>query len=203
MQNISNFKKMMLQTSLITAIFFLTLSFSTRQKPGVSLNAGRSLSEANVRTYNKENDAQFLVKAAEINLEEIELGQLAQQKSMMIDVRELGKMMEKDHSQSMNDLTALARKKLITIPATPTPAAEEAYKKLINKSETTFDKEYCTMMISGHKDAIAMFEKESRESNDADIRQWATETLPHLHMHLEHAIACQSKCEKMQTAGGN
>jgi len=187
----------MLQASLITAVFFLCLSFSTLQKPEVASKAGRGLSEATARTSGKEKDAQFLAKAAEINLEEIELGQLAQQKSTMTDVKELGKMMETDHHQSMNELIALADKKTIILPTSPTREAQEAYTKLAHKSEATFDRSYCDRMVNGHKEAIALFEKESKESNDADIRKWATETLPHLHIHLEHALACQSKCEKM------
>ena len=53
------------------------------------------------------------------------------------------------------------------------------------------------MMIAGHKGAIALFEKESTEAADTDIRQMAIATLPILHKHLDHAVACQKECEKM------
>jgi putative membrane protein len=188
MKNINRGKTMTLQAGLSIVIFFGSVSFITHQ---------HGQNEIKHPTFSKEKDTQFLVKAAQINLEEIQLGQLAQQKSVMMDVKELGQMMEKDHRQSLSDLTALAKKKSIAIPTTPTRNAQEAYKKLVNKTEAAFDKDYCNMMVSGHKDAIAMFEKESKESDDAEIKQFVTETLPHLRMHLEHAISCQKKCEKM------
>jgi hypothetical protein len=36
------------------------------------------------------------------------------------------------------------------------------------------------MMVSGHKDAIATFEKASTDCNETDIKNWATATLPEL-----------------------
>jgi len=66
---------------------------------------------SNLRRQNKsllvttvvKTGAQFLVRAAEIDLEEIQVGQLAQKKSTMIDVQELGKMMETEHTKSLSD----------------------------------------------------------------------------------------------------
>jgi putative membrane protein len=147
---------------------------------------------------NTEKDAQFLVNAAEINLEEIKLGQLAQQKGTMADVKALGKMMEQAHTTAMIETDTLAKKMLITIPASPTENALDAYKKLNNKSGTAFDKAYCDMMVSGHKDAISLFEKASTGLNNADIKQWAAAMLPELRTHLQHAVECQKKCETMK-----
>lgn len=152
--------------------------------------------EAKFDDTKREKDAQFLVNAAEINLEEIALGQLAQNTSMMTDVKELGKMMESAHSKSLNDLKALAKKKIITIPTSATDDAKDAYEKLSSKSGSDFDNKYCDMMVKGHKDAISVFEKASTESNDAEIKDWAASMLPELRKHLDHAITCQKKCEK-------
>lgn len=73
----------------------------------------------------------------------------------------------------------------------------KAYKKLNDKSRNDFDKAYCEMMVSGHKDAIALFEKASTEATDSDIKAWAAATLPTLRAHLDHALTCQKNIEKM------
>lgn len=146
---------------------------------------------------NKEFDSQFLVNAAEVNLEEIQLSQLAQQKCTMTEVKELGVMMEKAHTKASTDLTDLASKKMITIPTSLTDNGKNAYEKLNNKKGTNFDKEYCDMMVKGHKDAIDMFEKAETKCTDPDIKQWASNMLPELRTHLDHAITCQKKCENM------
>ena len=45
--------------------------------------------------------SKILVNAAEINLEEIQLGQLAQKYSLNADVKSLGKMMETEHAKKL------------------------------------------------------------------------------------------------------
>jgi hypothetical protein len=52
------------------------------------------------------------------------------------------------------------------------------------------------MMVKGHTMAIDLFEKESVDTGDTDTRQMAITTLPTLHMHLNHALACQKECDK-------
>jgi len=179
----------MLKAALVAVVIIGTASFSPPDKTrNTKLNSTESVLA---------KDAQFLVHAAEINMEEVLLGQLAQKKSKMQDVKELGQMMEEAHTQSMSSLAALAKKKKINVPTMPTHGAKDAYKKLDAKSESDFNKAYCEMMVDGHKDAIAMFEKAAVECTDEDIKNWATTTLPVLRTHLDHSIACQKKCETM------
>ena len=210
MKTITNFKTGMLHATLITATLFGVTSCNNnkpKDTKDVAMehndakfdNNGISNNNNNNGNNNsdiKEKDTKFLVKAAEINLDEIQLGQLAQKSSRVKEVKDLGKMMEEAHTKSMKDLTALANKKMITIPSSPTDKAKDDYKKLSNTSGLDFDKKYTDMMVKGHKDAIDLFEKASKDSEDTEIRDWATSTLPALRMHLDHAMNCQKKLEK-------
>ena len=196
MKNITRLKTELLQITLVMATVLSISSCNDNQKLENSQFLAEKANEDKFDTTAKAKDAEFLVQAAEINLEEIQLGQLAQQKSKCADIKELGKMMEVQHSQCFIDLTALAHKESITIPTAPNNNVEDAYKMLSNKSGADFDTTYCNMMVKGHKRAIAMFEKESVESNNTNIKQWAAETLPNLGIHLDHALACQKKCKK-------
>ncbi len=74
---------------------------------------------------------------------------------------------------------------------------KEAYKSLNKKSENDFDKAYADMMVSGHKDAIAIFEKASTDCNDTDIKKLGKQLLSDLRTHLDHSIDCQKKCAKI------
>lgn len=140
-------------------------------------------------------DAQFLLKVSKINKMEIKLGQLAEQNGTMVEVKDLGKMMEQDHIKAQEDLTALASKKSITLPDAADEDAQQAYNTLCVKAGNNFDKAFCDMMVNGHKDAINLFQKESTDAKDADIRQFAASTLPTLQKHLSHALDCQNKCK--------
>ena len=137
------------------------------------------------------------MEAAEINMEEIQLGQLSQSKSKNAEIIALGKMMEDAHTKAMNDLKSLAGKKQVTIPTTLTEDGQDAYKKMSDKSGKDFDKEYCDMMVKGHKKAIDKFEKAAEDSQDADIKVWAASMLPNLRTHLDHAIMSDEKMKKM------
>lgn len=145
-----------------------------------------------------EKDANFLVEAAAINLEEIKLGELAQQKGMMDDTKELGKMMVKEHTAAMKDLKKLADSKSITIPEVLTEDGQDAYDDLNEETGKDFDKEYCSMMVRGHKSAIRKFENASSNAEDPDIRNWATSMLPALRAHLENSNICKEKCKAMK-----
>ncbi|MDB5283360.1 MAG: hypothetical protein JWO06_2435 [Bacteroidota bacterium] len=160
-------------------IFFLmTLIAASLITPSCSNNNPATGDSAKAATT--ENNAQFLVDAASINLEEIQLGQLAQQLGSTADVKALGKMMEDAHAKSLKEVTALAKKKLVTIPDSATAKAQTAYAELSKKSGNDFDKAYCDMMIEGHKNAIKTFEKESADSRDGELKNWATDALPDL-----------------------
>ena len=194
MKNSTPFKKDFFKLSLVAVTLFGASCSSPKAEDTKEVAIEHN--EAKFDSTNNEKDAKFLVNVAEINLEEIKLGQLAKQMGRTEHVKELGQMMDAAHTKCMSSLVTLAASKSITIPTTPTENTLNAYKTLNEKSGADFDLAYCNMMVSGHKDAIAMFEKESNESTDADIKQWATDVLPELRMHLDHALTCQKENEK-------
>ncbi len=191
-----NYKSAVLQATLIIVIVF-GASSCMNNKPEDTKVVAEDHNDAKFDKNNSEKDAQFLVNAAEIYMEEISLGQLAQQSGNASHVKELGKMLETENAKSLADLTALAKSKNITLPSTSTDNGIAAYKKLNDKSRNDFDKAYSDMMVSGHKDAIALFEKASTDVTDPDIRNWAKETLPALRTHLDHSMISQKECDKM------
>jgi putative membrane protein len=195
-------KKDLFKLTLIAATLF-GASCSNGSKAEDTKDVAVEHNEAKFDNANTEKDAKFLVNAAEINLEEIKLGQLAMQNGRTDQVKALGTMMDEAHRKCLDGLTTLAANKSITIPTAATDNALDAYKNLNNKSGADFDLAYCDMMVNGHKDAIAMFEKAAAESTDADIRQWATETLPELRTHLDHALTAQKECEKNKATASN
>lgn len=190
----------MYQSTVMQAIILIAIIIAVSScmdnKPEDTKDVAEEKNEQKFDTKSTEKDAQLLVNAAEINLEEISLGQLAQQKGNIDHVKELGKMMEADHTQLLTDVTALAKAKVVSLPTSQTESGMAAYKKLDEKSGNDFGKEYSDMMVNGHKDAIALFEKASTECADPEIRAWATATLPALRTHLDQALICQKECAK-------
>ncbi len=192
---LSRFMKIEFLSAAAMILFAVTFSSCNNPRNEDPKSVAEEHNEAKFDNAN-EDDAKFLVNAAEINLEEIQLGQLAQTQGTTAHVKELGKMMETEHTQALGDLKALAAKKQITIPTSLTDDGMSAKKKLMDTKASDFDKDYSNMMVDGHKDAISKFEKAANDSHDSEIRSWATSMLPALRTHLDHAITCQKECER-------
>jgi putative membrane protein len=194
-------KSRLFQLLILFAFSFLLASCNNNPGKDPKEVAEEQNNEMDKKTdedMNKERDEDFLIKATEINMEEIQLSQLALQKGTMADVKTLAQMMLDDHNKAMADLTALAGRKSIAIPTATTDKVKNAYDHLNGKAAgNDFDKEYCDMMVKGHKDAIDAFENASNNAYDPDIKSWAATMLPGLRTHLDHAVQCDDKLKKM------
>ena len=191
-----NYKsKVSLAVLIIAAI--IGTSACMNSKPEDTKEVAEENNEEKFDNNSTEKDAQFFVNAAEMSFQEISLGKLAQQKGNVNHVKELGKMMEDEHTKSLADLTALAEAKNITLPNSQTDKGKDAYEKLSKKSGNDFGKTYCDMLVNAHQEAIALFEKASTECTDPEIKAWASATLPTLRTHLGHALTSQKECKKI------
>jgi putative membrane protein len=140
------------------------------------------------------DDATFVVNTANAGMTEIQAGQVAQQKGMSKDAKSYGAMMVKDHTAAADKLKAVAASKNITLPPAISPEMQKNIDDLQKKDGKDFDKAYFSMMVDDHKKVISLFEDEAKNGSDADIKAFATATLPTLREHLAEA----QKCEKME-----
>ncbi|MBE0663128.1 MAG: DUF4142 domain-containing protein [Bacteroidales bacterium] len=191
MRKTNYIKGALLQVTFVATIL-LVASCGFNQQTEDTKDIAEEQNEEKFDNNKQENDAQFLVNAAEINLEEIQLGQLAQQKGSTTQVKELGKMMEDAHTKSLNDIAALAKSKMISIPTSATNDAKDTYTKLNDKSGNDFDNAYVDLMVSKHKDAIDTYNKASTDGYDSEIKNWATTSLVELRKHLDHSVNLQN-----------
>jgi putative membrane protein len=198
MKKYNYMKKTLLMVTLVASVLLIA-SCGNNQKSQDTKDVAQDLNEAKFDANKQQKDTKFLVNAAEINMKQIQLGQLAQQKGSTTHVKELGKRMEDAYTKSQKNLTALARKKSITIPTSPTDDAQDAYTELDKKSGSDFDKAYADKMVSHHEDAIKTFEDATKERHDIDINNWAIAALPDLRTNLNHSIDCQKRCEEMKS----
>lgn len=131
------------------------------------------------------DDARFAVEAASGGLEEVELGKLAQQKSVNGQVKDFGVMMINDHTKANDEMMKMAAKKGISLPATLSNSNQKLKDELSSKSGKDFDKAYVKDMIEDHKEDIKSFEEAAKNVNDTELKTFAINTLPVLLKHLE------------------
>lgn len=143
-----------------------------------------------------EDDADYLVDVAEIDKTEIEIGKLAQQKGVNQHVKDYGKMLVDDHTKSLDEVTALAKAKNVTLPATITEEGQEEYDKLNEKSGIDFDKKFADRMVDGHQKAVDKLTKISEKASDKELELWASKKVSLLTAHLEKAKKLKEEVDK-------
>ncbi len=131
-----------------------------------------------------EGDAKFATGAANAGLAEVAAGQLAGEKAMNPKVKAFAAMMVTDHTKANEELMAIAKTKNITLPNEPDADHQKTKADLAAKTGADFDKAYVDAMVSGHKKVVDMFEDASKNCKDADLKAFATKTLPTIKAHL-------------------
>jgi putative membrane protein len=158
-----------------------------------SNNANISSNSANSNKASMTGDNDFMMKAAQGGMAEVELGRLAATKATNAEVKKFAQKMIEDHSNANTELKALATKKGVTLPADVGSEHKALMDKLKNLSGADFDKAYVSAMVDDHKKDVSEFEKESTGGTDADTKAFAAKTLPTLKTHLEMIQGIQSK----------
>lgn len=137
----------------------------------------------------------FLVTAYQDGLAEIQLSQLALQKSANDEVRRFAQRMIDDHSQANNRITALAQQKGVTLPTATTPAQQAAADELARFAGADFDKAYMDKNVIVHVQDVRQAAQQFSQGRDADVRNLAQQTLPVLAAHLATAIDIDTRIE--------
>lgn len=137
-------------------------------------------------------DQAFIAKGMEGDDAEIQLGQLAQQKSQSNDVKQFAQEMISQHTQ-MNQkwFEPVAKQMNVSEPKGPSKKDKKLYAKLEALSGPQFDQEYITAMVTEHKKDLKDFKDESEAAQDPMVKQIAQEgsTVVAQHLQLAEQVA--------------
>src|SRR5688572_1725958 len=147
----------------------------------------------------------FATRAAEGNLFEIRLAELAEQKSQSQEVKQLAQMLRQDHQQAQDQLKQAAQTAQVNIPTELPPHKQtklQAFQQLEGK---VFDNAFTMSQIESHLKSIMMYQNEAQNGTDQQIKQYAQQTGSKLRQHAQHVIkVAQSQRIPVETiaAGG-
>jgi putative membrane protein len=135
-------------------------------------------------------DQKFVDKAVSSGRAEVELSQLAIQKSPTPRVKEFAQKMVDDHSKASLDLKTIAQDKGLKIPLEMDDDHMKALKKLQSLDGANFDAQYIDLMIEDHEKNVSLFTAASDDKKlNAQLQTFAQRTLPILKEHLAHVRA--------------
>lgn len=135
-------------------------------------------------------DQRIVASMARANMAEIEAAKLALTNSQNAEVKAYAQQMIDDHTRALNDVTALAQNKGVTLPTEVDAQHKAMAAKLSKLKGDAFDKTYMAQAgVADHKKVHAMLKKDEARARDPDVKALAAKMLPTVEQHLHSATA--------------
>ena len=100
------------------------------------------------------------------------------------DVKHFADMMVNDHGKANAALKLLAEQERLTLP-TGLDEEHAAMVKTLEKAGDQFDAAYAKAQLDAHEAAVELFENYASEGENKELQNFAVQSLPTLHGHLE------------------
>jgi putative membrane protein len=138
----------------------------------------------------------FATKAANADMIEIAVSKAAAGKTTNAEVKKLANMLVTDHTKTSAELKSWAGKTTVALPAGLSGMDQGKVDNIVNADANGFDDKYLDTVIDVHEGAINAFNDYIQNGQEADLKAWATATLPKLQAHLDAAKALRDKINK-------
>ena len=175
------------QAALGVSLAASVVACSNDRRASDNAAAGRD-NPAAVGTAGAGADRDFIQDQLEDGQAEVALGKIAAERATHPEVKQFGQQMVRDHQMAGDELrqAAQAGNAQVNPPAELDGDHKDHQEELLKLSGTEFDRKYIDIMVNEHEEAVNELEKKV-DSDNPQIRQWATKTLPAVRQHLEHA----------------
>ena len=169
---------------------FLALACCALLIPGLG-NAQTEAASTTAANPLPEPDRAFVQAATKSSSTEIDAGKLAQKNSSDKDVKSFARHMMYDHTKMTVELKAAAPHDVSAPKDNSDTSLLDSLRELKGKK---FDDAYISKAgVKGHEDAIAAFEKEIQDGQNADLKKFAQKGLPVLEKHYKMAESLAKK----------
>jgi putative membrane protein len=152
-------------------------------------------------TGNVTAEQAFVTRAGQAGLAEIEMAKLAQARSKDEAIRTFSAHMVKEHQRANEELSALAKRKNLTVPTALDGQNATIMHRLSAKPASEFDAEYGTQMVAAHEAAAIVF-SDAAALRDKDLIAYAKKMLDAVKSHQALAASLPTK-KPARTADGS
>jgi len=132
-----------------------------------------------------QKDKEFLAKASQGGLAEVEMGKIASTKAKDPEVKQFAQKMIEDHTKLLADMKPFADQLGVTPPAKLSVEHEQTASRLKSLSGEEFDKEYIKAMVADHHADLAEFSAEKASASDPGLRQAVANGTEVIRMHTQ------------------
>jgi putative membrane protein len=165
--------------AIATSTLCFVANAGAQENTSVSDNPNLRAKDAPKKTASvklSDKDKNFISAAAGGGVAEVVDSKVVAERGQSAEAKKVAAHMVADHTRANKELSELAKKKGLNIDLTKG--------KPRNFRKENFDGDYLATMESDHKTDIKAFEAEAKSGDDAEIKGWASKTLPTLKAHL-------------------
>jgi putative membrane protein len=132
--------------------------------------------------------ADFVKEAATSDMFEIQSSQIAQERGNASETTFAATMIT-DHQKTTDDLKSMIVNGDVRaeLPTVLDSSHQSEIDKLKSLKGADFSSRYDSDQLSGHKDAVSLFERYAKGGDNPELKDWADKTLPTLRHHLAMA----------------
>jgi putative membrane protein len=145
-------------------------------------------------------DKAFMRMAAEANMTEAHIGQMAESQGSGSQVKDFGQKLTHDHTDAYQQLAEVAAKTGSSIPKGIDVRKISVVEQLMKAKGVQFDRQFVQDEIRDHEKALAEFKREAQHGQDPEVKAYASKMIPVLEDHLHEAQAL-AKPTKTRSGG--
>lgn len=181
-------------TKVLPLLLAGVVAFSCGPKKAENTNeVAEEANEEKFENRKDEKDAEFVAETVASNYAEIALATLAKEKSDNTQIKDVAQALETEHNKILGELQAFASAKVISIPTEAKDGEQKTIQNLREEKDVKdFNKKWSKELVDKHEKSIKAFEDRLEKTQDADLKIWIEQTLPHLREHLDKVKALES-----------
>jgi putative membrane protein len=137
-------------------------------------------------------DRTFVTKAAQGGLAEVQMAQLAQQKTQDPTIKQFAQTMIDDHTPANEKLAQLAASDGLTAPTEPSATQMKMMSHLQGLDGSKFDHSYITGQLKAHKMMLKLVQNEATNGSNPQLKAFAEQLVPVIQKHISLAESAQN-----------
>jgi len=171
----------------LAALCLLILAIACEpNKPKESVAIAKDANDEVIDDRDEEKDADFIVNVMAGNYADVNMAQLALTRSTNAEVKKTATLLKAHHEKAITELKGYAAKNGISVPLEESDDAKKEYNNLADEKELNdFDEKWVDQVADKHEKAINYFERRLDKTEDPELKNWISSTLPGLRSHLE------------------
>jgi len=129
----------------------------------------------------------FIMESYNSNVFEIQSSQMASQKVQDDKVKQHARMMIEDHTQANQQLKQVAQSMQVQLPTQLDAVHQAKLQKMQQIPASELGRKYMNSQVASHWMSVLEFRYQAKNAQNPQVKQFASQMLPKLEQHLQHA----------------